>query len=241
MKNLFDVTDKVILVTGGNRGIGYVLAVGLQNAGANVTITSRKDTVMNMPMIFADLSNVKERAYVIGKMFSKHGRIDVLINNAGAIAYCPALVYPLEQWDNDIELMLTAVFDLSQQVGSIMERQGSGKIINIASISSFLGARGIIGYVAAKHGLIGVTKSMAIALAPHGINVNAIAPGYIETDMYDGLVKRVGSESALLERVSAGRAGNPTDLLGATIFLASDASNYVHGHTLVVDGGMMIK
>jgi 2-deoxy-D-gluconate 3-dehydrogenase len=239
MKNLFDVSGKVILITGGNRGIGEALAWGLKKVGADVIITTRK-AVMNVPMIFTDLSNRDERYSVINKVVAMFGRIDVLINNAGSIHYGYATDYPMEQWDDDIELMLTAVFDLSQQAGQVMEQQGSGKIINIASISSFLGARSIVGYVAAKHGLIGLTKSMAIALAPHGVNVNAIAPGYIETDMLEDLTIRTPLNK-LLERVPAGRVGQPDDLLGATIFLASEASNYVNGHTLVVDGGLISK
>jgi 2-deoxy-D-gluconate 3-dehydrogenase len=231
MKNLFDVSGKVIFITGGSRGIGYALASGLHNAGAKVIITTRTEV---------NLLNREERKTAIDRAINKYGKLDVLINNAGAIHYEYAMKYPMEQWDNDIELMLTAVFDLAQQAGQVMEAQGYGKIINIASISSFLGARSIVGYVAAKHGLIGLTKSMAIALAPYGVNVNAIAPGYIETDMFDDLVHRT-SKDKLLERVPAGRVGQPDDLLGATIFLASEASNYVNGHTLVVDGGFLAK
>jgi 2-deoxy-D-gluconate 3-dehydrogenase len=231
MKNLFDVSGKVIFITGGSRGIGYALASGLHNAGAKVIITTRTEV---------NLLNREERKTAIDRAINKYGKLDVLINNAGAIHYEYAMKYPMEQWDNDIELMLTAVFDLAQQAGQVMEAQGYGKIINIASISSFLGARSIVGYVAAKHGLIGLTKSMAIALAPYGVNVNAIAPGYIETDMFDDLTTRT-PVSKLLERVPAGRVGQPDDLLGATIFLASEASNYVNGHTLVVDGGFLAK
>jgi 2-deoxy-D-gluconate 3-dehydrogenase len=231
MKNLFDVSGKVILITGGNRGIGYALARGLQEAGAKVIVTTRTEV---------NLLNREERKTVIDRALNNYGKIDVLINNAGAIHYEYAMKYPMEQWDNDIELLLTAVFDLSQQAGQVMEKQGHGKIINIASISSFLGARSIVGYVAAKHGLIGLTKSMAIALTPHGVNVNAIAPGYIETDMLEDLTTRTPLNK-LLERVPAGRVGQPDDLLGATIFLASEASNYVNGHTLVVDGGFLAK
>jgi 2-deoxy-D-gluconate 3-dehydrogenase len=241
MNNLFDVGGKVILITGGNRGIGHVLACGLQKAGANVVITSRKDSVMNIPIIFVDLFNREERASVISQVIAMFGKVDVLINNAGVIDYGYATDFPVEKWDSNIELMLTAVLDLSSQAGRVMEEQKSGKIINIASVSSFIGAKSIIGYVTAKHGLIGLTKSMAIALAPHGINVNAIAPGYMDTDMYADLVTRVGSENKLLERVPAGRVGHPIDLLGATIFLSSKASDYVYGHTLVVDGGMISK
>jgi 2-deoxy-D-gluconate 3-dehydrogenase len=235
MKNLFDVSGKVILITGGNRGIGYALALGLQNVGATVIVTSRKE-ISGVRFMLVDLLNREKRKTIINEM----EKIDVLINNAGSIDYGYATDYPIEQWDNNIELMLTAVFDLSQQAGQVMEKQGHGKIINIASISSFLGARSIVGYVAAKHGLIGLTKSMAIALAPHGVNVNAIAPGYIETDMLEDLTTRTPLNK-LLERVPAGRVGQPDDLLGATIFLASEASDYVNGHTLVVDGGFLAK
>jgi 2-deoxy-D-gluconate 3-dehydrogenase len=231
MKNLFDVSGKVILITGGNRGIGYALARGLQEAGAEVIVTTRSEV---------NLLNREERKTVIDRALNNYGKLDVLINNAGAIHYEYAMDYLIEQWDIDIELLLTAVFDLSQQAGQVMEKQGHGKIINIASISSFLGARSIVGYVAAKHGLIGLTKSMAIALAPHGVNVNAIAPGYIETDMLEDLTTRTPLNK-LLERVPTGRVGQPDDLLGATIFLASEASDYVNGHTLVVDGGFLAK
>jgi 2-deoxy-D-gluconate 3-dehydrogenase len=240
MKNLFDVSGKVILITGGNRGIGYALACGLQEAGATVVITCRKNAPLNLPLIYSDLLDRETRQSIINTVIYRYGRIDVLINNAGSIYYGYATDYPIEQWDNDIELMLTSAFDLSQMAGKVMELQGSGKIINIASISSFLGARSIVGYVAAKHGLIGLTKSMAIALAPHGINVNAIVPGYIETDMLEDLTIRTPLNK-LLERVPAGRVGQPNDLLGATIFLASEASNYVNGHALVIDGGFLVK
>jgi len=250
MNNLFDVTGKVALVTGGRRGLGKAMVLGLAQAGAQVAVVAKSQTADELEReiasiggkcfyISADLSQSSERIGLIDQVIAHYGRLDILVNNAGIQVRAPAVDYALEQWHQDFELLLTAVLDLSQQAARFMLKQGGGKIIHIASISSFQGARQIIGYATAKHGLVGLTKCMANEWASQNINVNAIAPGLFETDMAAHVTADPVKSAEMRGRIPAGRFGRPEDLVGPLLFLASDASRHVHGHVLLVDGGWM--
>lgn len=250
MKNLFDVDGRIAIVTGGSRGLGQAMAVGLAEAGAKVAVVARSAVTrvhkaeseqdnVNLTYFQCDLSDRKQRMGLVDKIIAEFGRIDILVNNAGLQHRANALDYPEAFWDEDIELMLTAVLDLSQQAAKYMLTQGYGKIIQIASISSFQGARQIIGYATVKHGIVGLTKCLANEWAGQGINVNAIAPGLFDTDMAAHVISDSLKANELRGRIPAGRFGKPNDIIGPLLFLASDASRHVHGHVLLVDGGWM--
>jgi 2-dehydro-3-deoxy-D-gluconate 5-dehydrogenase len=185
------------------------------------------------------LAERSQRAGLIDKVVDRFGRLDILVNCVGIQHRRPAVDFELERWDQIISLMLTGVFELSQQAGRAMERQGGGKIVNIASVCSFQGGWTIPAYTAAKHGIVGLTKALANEWAAKNIHVNAIAPGYYDTEMCEAIVNDPVREPKIRERIPAGRWGKPEDLVGPLLFLASDASDYVDGHVLVVDGGWM--
>jgi len=250
LDRLFSLAGKVALVTGGTRGIGRALAIGLARAGADVAVSSQsgRDREVRSAIEAAgrryryfrcDLSRREERATLVPAVAAELGRLDILVNNAGVTHRAPCEQYPLEQWDRVISVMLTAVFELSQAAARVMIPQGGGRIINVASLLSFQGGLHVPAYAAAKSGVAGLTRSLANEWAAKGINVNAIAPGYIATDLTEPLVTDPVRGPQILQRIPAGRWGEPEDLVGAAIFLASDASRYVHGHLLVVDGGWL--
>jgi 2-deoxy-D-gluconate 3-dehydrogenase len=187
----------------------------------------------------ANLAERSERAGLADKAVERFGRLDILVNCAGIQHRQPATEFDLARWDEIVSLMLTGVFELSQQAAKIMERQSGGKIIHIASVCSFQGGWTIPAYTAAKHGVAGLTKALANEWATKNIHVNAIAPGYFDTEMCQAIVNDPVREPRIRERIPAGRWGKPEDLVGPLLFLASDASNYVDGHVLVVDGGWM--
>lgn len=250
MNGLFDLRDKTALITGGRRGIGAALAVGLAQAGVDIAVIGQNDTAGEIEEAVkkygrqfyyfqVDLTDRGQREGIVGQVVSKLGRLDILVNNAGYQQFCPAHEYDLQMWDKDMELLLTSVLDLSQQAYPAMQKQGGGKIIHIASISSFQGARNIIGYATAKHALIGMTKCMANEWAKDSINVNAIAPGIIETDMSKGTVGNPEKAEMIKGRIPSGRFGQPEDIVGTLIFLASEASSHIHGTVVTVDGGWL--
>jgi 2-dehydro-3-deoxy-D-gluconate 5-dehydrogenase len=251
MNTPFDIAGKVAVVTGGRQGLGRAMAIGLAKAGAHIGIIAKSATAGSIcddlraingtdPWYrAADLTIRAQRIGAIDKAVEHFGRIDILINNAGLQRRQPIGDYSSESWDADLSLLLTAPFELSQQAARHMAKAGSGKIIHIASISSFQSARNIVGYAAAKHGLIGLTKSMANEWAPLGINVNAIAPGLFETAMAADTIADQTKAAEMRGRIPAGRFGQPEDIVGPLLFLASDASRHVHGHVLVVDGGWL--
>jgi len=250
VNNLFDVTGQVALITGGRRGLGKAMALGLAEAGAKIAVVASSDNAdelaaelraLGAPFLYlqADLTERDQRKGLIDQVLAHFGRIDILVNNAGLQKRSPAVDYPFSVWDIDLELMLTAVLDLSQQAARPMTIQGSGKIIHLASISSFQGARQIVGYATAKHGLVGLTKCLANEWAAQGINVNAIAPGIFETEMAGHVIADPAKSTELRGRIPAGRFGSPKDIVGPLLFLASEASKHVHGHVLLVDGGWM--
>lgn len=250
MNDLFDLRDRVALVTGGRRGLGLAIAAGLAGAGAKVAVAASAPDAGELPerlragggewaYFQADLAAREPRQRLVADVVRRFGRLDILVNGAGIQHRQPALEFDLGKWDEIVSLMLTGVFELCQQAARVMEKQGGGRIINIASVCSLQGGWTIPAYTAAKHGVAGLTKALANEWAAKNIHVNAIAPGYFDTDMCAGIVADPVREPKIRERIPAGRWGQPADLVGPVLFLASDASNYVDGHMLVVDGGWM--
>lgn len=252
MKNAFDLTGKVALVTGCKRGIGLAMALGLAEAGADIIGVSAslelsgsaiEKAVVGLGRKFkayqADFSNRDSLYAFIKQVKADFPRIDILVNNAGTILRNPAAEHSDEFWDEVLEVNLSSQFILSREIGSTMLAQGSGKIIFTASLLSFQGGINVPGYAASKGGIARLTMALANEWASKGINVNAIAPGYISTDNTAALREDKDRSSSILGRIPAGRWGEPEDFKGPVVFLASDASNYVHGTILTVDGGWM--
>ncbi|GAB3040933.1 2-dehydro-3-deoxy-D-gluconate 5-dehydrogenase KduD [Parafrigoribacterium mesophilum] len=248
--NPFDLTGKLAVVTGARRGIGLAMAEGLAAAGADIIGISanleptgsevsrrvealgRRFTALRVD--FADRGAVTELAEDLA------GRpVDILVNNAGTIERAPAAEHSDELWDRVIAVNLSAQFVLARAVGGSMLARGRGKIIFTASLLSFQGGVNVPGYTAAKSGVAGLTKALANEWAARGVNVNAIAPGYIATDNTQALQDDPARSQAILDRIPAGRWGSADDLAGATVFLASSASDYVNGIILPVDGGWL--
>jgi len=241
---------KSALVTGSSRGLGAGIAAGLAEAGAQVALhgsesvpesTQRRiaDTGANYIALTGDLSDGAVCARLIDQVLTRFGGIDILVNNAGIIRRAPAVSHSIEDWQTVLDVNLTSVFRLTQLAGKHMLVQGSGKIIHIASLLTFQGGINVPSYAAAKGGVGQLTKAFANEWASRGINVNAIAPGYMETDNTAALRDDPDRSRQILERIPAGRWGTPADVAGAAVFLASDASNYIHGPILAVDGGWL--
>jgi len=249
----FKLNGKVAIVTGASRGLGQGMALGLAEAGANIVALSRsqeklEDTAEQVEAlgqqalpVACDVTDLKAFKDVLDQTMKEFGRVDILVNNAGIIRRYPAAEFPDEEWDAVIETNLNSVFRLSREVGNIMLEQGSGKIINIASLLSFSGGVFVPSYAASKGGVAQITKSLANEWARENIQVNAIAPGYYETDNTAPLREDEERYQEISERIPAGRWGFPEDLKGAVVFLSSEAARYVNGHVLVVDGGWMAR
>jgi 2-deoxy-D-gluconate 3-dehydrogenase len=241
----------VALVTGASRGLGAAMAAGLAAAGAEVAIhaSEKLPTATEAAIVdnggrahgfVADLSDRKAADALLGAVLASFGRVDILVNNAGICPRKPAADHDDEIWDRVIEVNLTSVFRLSRAVGRhLIERGEGGKIINVASLLSFQGGITVPSYAAAKGGVGQLTKSLANEWAPHRINVNAIAPGYMRTTNTAALQADEVRNRQILERIPAGRWGEPDDISGAAVFLSSAASDYINGHVLVVDGGWL--
>lgn len=246
---LFDLTGRRAIVTGASRGLGAAAAEALAAAGANLVLVGRERSTLeerasdlasygvDISVVRCDVSRPKQITQAISRAQRTLGGIDILVNNAGTIARWPAADYPLEEWQKVIDTNLTGLFLFAQGVGRIMIDQGSGKIINIASLLSFTGGRFVPAYTASKHGVAGVTRALANEWASQGVNVNAIAPGYFITDATEGVRKDRKRKKEITARIPVGRWGDPKDLAGSILFLSSAASDYVHGHILTVDGG----
>jgi len=250
--DLFNLSGKTALVTGSSRGLGAGIALALAEAGAQVALhgsrgvpeTTQKliaNTGVRCAAFAADVSDESACESLIDKVISEFGRIDILVNNAGTIRRAAAAVHSMEDLNTVLATNLTSVFRLTQLAGKHMLAQGSGKVINIASMLTFQGGVFVPSYAAAKGGVGQLTKAFANEWAAKGINVNAIAPGYMETDNTALLRKDAERSRQILERIPAGRWGLPSDLGGAAVFLASRASDYVHGHIMVVDGGWLAR
>ncbi len=249
MTNRFSLEGKRALVTGASRGLGRGMAEALAEAGADVVCASTTaggtdDTAAAIRakgrqawQVHADLSDREALLRMAEEATQVAGTIDILVNNAGTIRRHPAAEFPVEDWDFVLQTNLDATFLLCQHVGRQMIAQGRGKIINIASLLSFTGGITVPAYTASKHAVAGLTKALANEWAQHNVQVNAIAPGYFRTDNTQPLQDNPTRAAAISNRIPAGQWGEPDDLGGAVIFLASAASNYVNGHILVVDGG----
>lgn len=249
----FQLKEKNALVTGSSRGLGAAIAIALAEAGANVGCHGRSadgkvtsETIRQMGRksfyLAGDMSDRDFCPALIGKTIEEFGSIDILVNNAGMIRRAPVAEYSQNDWDEIIAVNLSAVFRLSQLAGQDMLKRGAkGKIVNIASLLSFQGGILVPAYAAAKGGVAQLTKAMANEWASKGINVNAIAPGYMATDNTTALRQDAQRSRQIMERIPAGRWGEPGDIAGAAVFLCSSASDYVHGHILAVDGGWLSR
>jgi len=245
----FRLDGKVALVTGASRGLGAVMASALAEAGADVAVHGNSRTPREtcarveaagrraLPLV-ADLADGSDGRLVEG-VLAGLGRLDILVNNAGIIRRAAAADHADADWDAVLAVDLTAVFRLARAAGRHMLGRGSGKIINVASLLSFQGGVSVPGYAAAKGGVAQLTKALANEWAGKGVQVNAIAPGYMRTDNTEALRADPARSEEILERIPAGRWGEGEDVAGAAVFLASSASDYVSGHVLVVDGGWL--
>ncbi len=245
----FKLDGKVAIVTGSRRGLGQGMAIGLAEAGADIVSFDRNDPQETRARTLAlgrrhmwkkvDMLTATPEDFerLIAEVVAEWGKVDILVNNAGICPRRELLEYPASYWNDTLQTNLIAPWFLAQAVARQMVKQGSGKIINIASLLSYQGGTIVPGYTASKHGIRGITKAMANELASKGVNVNSITPGYMHTDLTDPLVGK--PEFNLEARMPAGRWGTPEDLQGAVVLLASEASDYMHGADIVVDGGWL--
>lgn len=237
------------MVTGGTRGLGKAIATALAEAGADIAVVSRKpnsDTegaILSLGRKYfhysADLRQQEQTRMAIPAVVRELGDIDILVNNAGIIRRSPAELHSEEDWQATIEIDLTASFILSQAAGRVMLKKGRGKIINVTSVLAFQGGINVTAYAASKHGVAGLTKALANSWAGKGVNVNALAPSFFVTDLTEALQRDPERNKSITERIPAGRWGRPEDIAGAAVFLASPASDFIHGVILPVDGGWM--
>lgn len=251
MTNPFDLAGKTALVTGANTGIGQAIALAFADAGADVALAGRspaEETLASVRakgrrgiLIPADLSSTAPVGDVVDETVRELGGVDILVNNAGIIRRADAIDFTETDWDAVIDTNLKALFFLSQAAARQMIAGGAGKIINVASMLSFQGGVRVPSYTAAKSGVAGLTKALANEWAAKGINVNAIAPGYIATNNTAALQADETRNRQIVDRIPAGRWGEPSDIGGAAVFLASSASDYVNGHILAVDGGWLAR
>jgi 2-deoxy-D-gluconate 3-dehydrogenase len=251
--DLFRLEGRVALVTGVGRGLGQAMALGLAEAGADIAGLYRTNYEESQAQIESlgrrflpvpcDLqkATVAQLSEVVDQVVGRLGRLDILVNNAGIIRRAPALEFSEQDWDDVIQVNLKALFFLSQAAARVMDRQGGGKIIHIASMLSFQGGILIPPYTAAKSGVAGLTRALANEWASKGINVNAIAPGYMATDNTAPLRADPARNPAILARIPAGDWGEPADLKGTVVFLASEASSYMHAAIVPVDGGWLAR
>lgn len=251
MAGFFDLSGKVALVTGANTGIGQGIALALAEAGANIAAAGRSPATETVDKVealgrkgenfAADLSSVAAVQPLVDAVLGEFGRIDILVNNAGIIRRADAVDFTEADWDAVMDTNLKTLFFLCQAAGKHMIARGSGKIINIASMLTFQGGIRVPSYTASKSGVGGLTKLLANEWAAKGIQVNAIAPGYIATNNTAALQGDETRNRQIMERIPAGRWGDPKDIGGAAVFLASSASDYVQGHILAVDGGWLAR
>lgn len=249
----FGLENKVAIVTGASRGLGQAMAIALGEAGAKVVaVGSRIESVASTIEILesknidclalgCNQANGEEINAVIEATINTYGQIDILVNNAGTIKRAPAHEFSDEDWNEVINVNLNGVFKFCREAGKHMLKQGSGKIINVASLLSFSGGITVPAYAASKGGVAQITKALANEWANSNIQVNAIAPGYFETDNTVNLRKDAERFKSISDRIPAGVWGKPEDLAGAAVYLSSQASNYVNGHVMLVDGGWMAR
>jgi 2-deoxy-D-gluconate 3-dehydrogenase len=250
---LFSLTGKVALVTGASRGLGQAMAIGLAQAGADVICSSSSaggtdetralinDLGRNAYEVVADLADAESVTRLAEQALAITGKVDVLVNNGGTIERFPAVDFPLDAWKKVIDVNLNGAFLLSQLIGKQMVNNQQGKIINIASMLSFSGGITVPAYTASKHAIVGLTKALANEWASDNVQINAIAPGYFRTDNTQALQDDPERNLAIENRIPAGKWGEPQQLVGAAVFLATSASDYVNGHVLAVDGGWLAR
>ncbi|MBO0609288.1 2-dehydro-3-deoxy-D-gluconate 5-dehydrogenase KduD [Myceligenerans salitolerans] len=247
----FDLTGRCAVVTGAGRGLGQAIALGLARAGADVVLLGRpgrqdetRDRVIDLgakaETVDLDVSDL-DAVERVGADLNASRRIDVVVNNAGIIDREDSVAVGRGSWQRVLDVNLNGLFFLTQQLGRPMVERGHGKIVSIASLLSFQGGLRVVSYAASKHGVAGVTKALANEWGPHGVQVNAIAPGYMVTDNTTALREDADRARAILDRIPAGRWGTPEDIAGAAVFLSSSAADYVNGHVLAVDGGWMAR
>lgn len=251
MPSPFDLSGRTALVTGAATGIGQAIAVALAESGADLVLTSELDNLDETAQRVAacgrvgvrrhlDLSAADGVDHVVDDVLASH-RVDILVNAAGIIRRSPAAEHDEGDWRAVLEVNLTAAFTLSRRLVGPMLDRGSGKVVNVASMLSFQGGQHTVSYTASKHGLVGLTKAFANECAPRGVQVNAVAPGYITTRTTEALRADPARSAEIVSRIPAGRWGTPADIAGAAVFLASPASDYVCGHVLAVDGGWLSR
>lgn len=248
---LFDLGGKVALVTGGNAGLGQGIALALAKAGADIAVASRQPASETAALVRAlgrrcvelraDLTSIEPIPGMMYSTLSAFGRLDILVNNAGTIRRADAVDFSEQDWDDVMNVNLKSAFFLCQAAGRHFIANGGGKIINIASMLSFQGGIRVPSYTASKSGIAGITRLLANEWGGKGVNVNAIAPGYMVTDNTAPLRADAGRSKAILDRIPAGRWGEASDLGGAAVFLASRASDYVNGAIIPVDGGWLAR
>ena len=248
----FSLAGKAAIVTGASKGLGAGMALGLAEAGADVAVVSSTDKIQNTAEkikalgrrgigIKADLGSIEPIPEIISRTVAEFGKIDILINCAGITRRAPALEFSVQDWDDVVNVNQRTLFFMCQAAAREMVKQGKGKIINIASMLSFQGGIIVPAYTASKSAVAGITKALANEWAPLNINVNAIAPGYMATEMTEALKNSPERGPAILARIPQGRWGTPEDLQGIAVFLASDASDYLQGQVIAVDGGWMSR
>ena len=250
--DFFSLDGKVAIVTGGNKGLGQAYAVALAKAGADLFVVTHgtewdetreliENTGRKVEFFQADLTDRKNAKELVAKCVEVYGKVDILINNAGTIRRAPLLEYTEEDWDAVMELNQNSLFFLSQEAAKVMVEQKSGKIVNIASMLSFQGGKFVPPYTASKHGVVGLTKSFANELAEYGIQVNAIAPGYVKTANTAPIREDEKRNAEILARIPAARWADPADLMGIVVFLSSKASDYMNGSVVAIDGGWLSR
>ncbi|MFI6096122.1 SDR family oxidoreductase [Lentzea sp. NPDC051213] len=250
--DLFSLKGKNAIVTGGNTGLGQAFALGLAAAGADVFVPSLvaddgetqrlvESHGQRFAGMTADITASGACASVVDTCVEQLGSVDIVVNSAGISLLDDVETFDRSKWDPMIAVNLTAAFELAHEATRFMIPQRSGKIINIASLFSFLGGRQSPAYAATKHGIAGFTKAYCDELAQHNIQVNALAPGYFATKITEATRADPATNQRVLDHIPAGRWGEASDLMGAVVFLACRASDYVNGHTLVVDGGYLVR
>ncbi|MGX6603260.1 2-dehydro-3-deoxy-D-gluconate 5-dehydrogenase KduD [Micromonosporaceae bacterium Da 78-11] len=251
LRSPFDLHGRCAVVTGAGRGLGQAIALGLARAGADLVLVGRpgaqsatRDQVADLgrtvQVVDLDLGDHEALERVAAEVNGNH-QVDILVNNAGIIDREDSVDVSRQSWDRVVDVNLNGLFFLCQAFGRPMTERGHGKIVNVASLLSFQGGIRVASYAASKHGVAGVTKALANEWGPRGVQINAIAPGYIATDNTTALRADPDRSRSILERIPAGRWGDASDIAGTAVFLSSAAADYVNGHVLVVDGGWMAR
>lgn len=251
LRSPFDLSGRCAVVTGAGRGLGQAVALGLARAGADLVLLGRpgsqaatRDQVVELgrdvEVVDLDVGD-HDAVERVGSQVAANRQVDILVNNAGIIDRQDSADVNHASWNRVLDINLTGLFFLCQQLGGPMTERGQGKIVSIASLLAFQGGLRVASYAASKHGVAGVTKALANEWGPLGVQVNAIAPGYIATDNTTALREDPDRSRSILERIPAGRWGTASDIAGAAVFLSSAAADYVNGHVLVVDGGWMAR